>query len=113
MSEAAPSILSWRCEFADGEPTIVVEYPSTDEMAAIAALVEDTLRHLTREGYDIHCNGSCCKAPQCINWTVTMEFESVESANTVAQAMQLRFGAPKRVEGAFCVDHRPLPIPRA
>jgi len=107
VTDASTSILSWRCTFSDGDPVIVVEYPSSDEVAALTEIVEGTLRRLTREGYEIRCIGSCCKAPQGLNWTVTIVFESVESANAVAQALQLRFGepgAPGQTFSQICQD---------
>ncbi len=38
------SIMTWRCELQEqGDPRIVVEYPSNDEMAKVIQLVEETL----------------------------------------------------------------------
>ena len=90
------SIMTWKAAFSDEwAPKILADCPDSDEVAAIIALVEETLIPITREGYRIACNGSCCKAPQGINWTVGIEFESVEMAATVAEAMTRSFGPPE------------------
>ena len=90
------SIMTWKYDFTDEwEPKIVAEYPDNDEVAAIIALVEEILIPITREGYRIACQGSCCKAPQGINWTVGIGFESVAIASVFAEEMARKFGPPE------------------
>ncbi len=90
------SIMTWKCEMnEDDDAMIVVDYPDNEEMAAVIELVETALRPVTREGFNISCDGNCNKAPQGINWTVRIAFESVAMANVAAQAMQARYGQPE------------------
>jgi hypothetical protein len=92
------SIMTWGRGRVDDRPTIVVEFPNSDEMATVIHLVEQTLAPITREGYRLKCDGSCNKAPQGINWEVVIEFESDAMADVVAKSMITWFGPPQAVE---------------
>ncbi len=86
------SVVTWKYELSDeGEPRIVVEYPDNDEVRRVIGVVED----VTRNGFGIRCDGSCCKAPQGINWTITIEFEAMADAVLVAETMRREFGEPE------------------
>lgn len=94
----ALSILEWSYDFTDrGDrgPVITVSYPDNEEMAAVIDLLDRGLAADTREGYEVNCRGLCCKAPQGINWTMVVEFESPEVAVMAAGLIRERFGPPK------------------
>ncbi len=87
------SIMSWKCDFTDeDEPKICVEYPNDAEVGAVIELIKMTVVRNSREGFEITCHGLCAKAPQGINWSVTVVFETVRIASIVADEMTRSYG---------------------
>lgn len=65
-----------------GEPTLEIEFPTTDEAFCILQSLDTYFTtHNCRFGYRIRLNGSCAKGPQGVNWKMRIEFEEGTAYN--------------------------------
>lgn len=86
-------MLAWNCDFTDrSAPIIHIQFSDLIEFAFICNEIEKALLLITREGYSISVEGLCNKAPQGINWRMSIEFESMQVALAV-DAMMQKFGS--------------------
>lgn len=66
--------------------TVVIEYPSNEELFNIIKRMEEIFED-QRRGFVLDIHGSCHKGPQGINWEIKIEFE--DDFNSITDSQKL------------------------